>query len=229
MYKALNVPPSRLESDSGFSLGRESEINRDEMKFSKFVSRLRNKFTEMFDQVLKTQLVLKGILKQDDWDKFRPQIQYSWAEDSYYREIKKSEMLAGRLNILRDISEYAGRYFSMDWIRRELLAFTDEEVTTMDKEIAAEVSDERLAKDATIEWGATDTNFDPETDGADKSKTAPKRDPKEFTRKPNANGSNGSSKSVYAGLDPENEESLNSINSLFDELDHIGTEEELNE
>ena len=229
VYKALNVPPSRLESDSGFSLGRESEINRDEMKFSKFVSRLRNKFKEMFDQVLKTQLVLKGILKQDDWDKFRPQIQYSWAEDSYYREIKKSEMLAGRLNILRDISEYAGRYFSMDWIRRELLAFTDEEVTTMDKEIAAEVSDERLAKDATIEWGATDTNFDPETDGADKSKTAPKRDPKEFTRKPNASGSNGSKKSVYAGFDPENEESLNSINSLFDELDLIGTEEELNE
>ena len=86
-----------------------------------------------------------------------------------------------------------------------------------------------MAKDATIEWGATETNFDPETAGVDKSKTAPKRDPKEFTRKPNASGSNGSKKSVYAGFDPENEESLNSINSLFDELDLIGTEEELNE
>ena len=233
VYKALNVPPSRLESDSGFSLGRESEINRDEMKFSKFVSRLRNKFTELFDTMLKSQLVLKGILKSNDWDKFRPQIQYSWAEDSYYREIKKSEMLAGRLNILRDISEYAGRYFSMDWIRRELLTFTDEEVTNMDKEIAAEVSDEKLAKDATIEWGAADTNFDPATPvsagSSDKSKVVPKRDPKKFTRDPSTSGSNGSAKSVYSEFDPEDEEPLNTITNLFDELDQIGIEEEMNE
>ena len=196
------------------------------MKFSKFVSRLRNKFTEMFDHILKTQLVLKGILNQGDWDKFRPNIQYSWAEDSYYREIKKSEMLAGRLNILRDISEYAGRYFSMDWIRRELLTLTDEEVTQMDNEIQAEVNNERLAKDATIEWGATDTNFDAE---AKDGKDTPKRDPATLTRKPSNVKENGSKNGVYSEYTPENEESLNNINSLFDELDYIGNEEELNE
>ena len=88
LYQALNVPPSRLQSDSGFSLGREAEITRDELKFSKFIQRLRNQFTSFFDQILKTQLVLKGIIKIEDWDKFRPMIQYKWAEDSYYRETK---------------------------------------------------------------------------------------------------------------------------------------------
>ena len=112
----------------------------------------------------------------------------------------------------------------MDWIRRELLSFTDEEVTQMDKEISAEVSDQRLAKDATIEWGSTETNFDADMkDG----KESPKRDPSKLTRKPS--NVNGSKNGVYSEYDPENEESLNSINSLFDELDLIGTEEELNE
>ena len=153
LYQALNVPPSRLQSDSGFSLGREAEITRDELKFSKFIQRLRNQFTSFFDQILKTQLVLKGIIKIEDWDKFRPMIQYKWAEDSYYRETKNSEMLLGRLGLLREVSEYAGRYFSMDYIKREVLQMTDEEVREMEKAIAAEVKGEKLSPQTTMEFG----------------------------------------------------------------------------
>jgi len=233
VYKALNVPPSRLESDSGFSLGRESEINRDEMKFSKFVSRLRNKFTEMFDQMLKAQLVLKGVLKIEDWEKFRPQIQYKWTEDSYYREIKKSEMLSGRLNILRDISEYAGRYFSMDWIKRELLSFTDEEVTQMRREIEAEVNSELLARDATIEWGDSGTNFNMEEEGTNQPSDVAGRNSnsrggmKSESLKKTSKKS--SEKQVYAKFKPEDDMSINTINDLFDELDNFEIEEEMNE
>ena len=153
LYQALNVPPSRLQSDSGFSLGREAEITRDELKFSKFIQRLRNQFTSFFDQILKTQLVLKGIIKIEDWDKFRPMIQYKWAEDSYYRETKNSEILLGRLGLLREVSEYAGRYFSMDYIKREVLQMTDEEVREMEKAIAAEVKGEKLSPQTTMEFG----------------------------------------------------------------------------
>ena len=123
VYKALNVPPSRLEAESGFSLGRESEISRDELKFSKFIIRLRTQFSTIFDQILRSQLVLKGIIKLDDWEKFRPAINYLWSEDSYYREIKNSEMIQARLNMMRDVTSYAGRYFSMDWIKKNILQF----------------------------------------------------------------------------------------------------------
>ena len=153
VYKALNVPPSRLEQDAGFSLGRESEIGRDELKFAKFITRLRNQFTTLLDQILKTQLLLKGIIKEDDWDKFRPAINYEWAEDSYYREIKNSEMLQGRLNMMRDVTSYAGRYLSMEWIKRNVLQFNDEEIREMQREIDAEVDGGKVAKEATIEWG----------------------------------------------------------------------------
>ena len=159
LYKSLNVPPSRLESDSGFSLGRESEISRDELKFSKFVDRLRNDFVELFDHLLRAQLLLKGIIKDEDWDKIKHEIQYIWAEDSYYREIKSTEMLQSRLEILRDVSDYAGRYYSMDFIRREILQMTDEEIREMDKQIEAETEDGKLAKEATIEWGGSEVTI----------------------------------------------------------------------
>jgi hypothetical protein len=159
LYKALNVPPSRLESDSGFSLGRESEISRDELKFSKFVDRLRNDFVELFDHLLRAQLLLKGIIKDEDWDQIKHEIQYKWAEDSYYREIKSSEMLQSRLEILRDVSDYAGRYYSMDFIRKEILQMTDEEIREMDKQIAAETEGGKLAKEATIEWGGSEVTI----------------------------------------------------------------------
>jgi hypothetical protein len=155
LYKALNVPSSRLdEQSSGFSLGRESEISRDEMKFSKFIDRLRNKFTEFFDQLLKAQLILMGIIKEADWDKIKHEIQYEWAEDSYYREQKTAEILQMRMELLSTVAEYAGRYFSMEHIKKNILQMTDKEIRQMKKQIDAEVEGGTLAKDATIEWGA---------------------------------------------------------------------------
>ena len=153
VYKALNVPPSRLEQDAGFSLGRESEISRDELKFSKFITRLRNQFTTLFDQILRNQLILKGIIKEEDWQKFRPEINWEWSEDSYYREIKNSEMLTARLDLLSVCAEYSGRYFSMEWLKRNVLLLNDEEIRELQKEIDAEVEGGKLAKGATIEWG----------------------------------------------------------------------------
>ena len=154
-YKALNVPSSRIDdSGSGFSLGRESEITRDELKFSKFVQRLRNQFTSFFDQLLKAQLILQGVIREGDWEKIQHEISYEFAEDSFYREQKNSEILQMRMELLSTVSEYAGRYFSMEYIKKTVLQMTDEEIRDMQKQIDAEVKDEKIVKDATVEWGA---------------------------------------------------------------------------
>jgi len=154
-YKALNVPSSRIDdSGSGFSLGRESEITRDELKFSKFIQRLRNQFTAFFDQLLKAQLILQGVIREGDWEKIQHEISYEFAEDSFYREQKNSEILQMRMELLSTVSEYAGRYFSMEYIKKSILQMTDKEIREMQKQIDAEVKDEKIVKDATIEWGA---------------------------------------------------------------------------
>ena len=153
LYSSLNVPASRYEGDSGFSLGRESEITRDELKFSKFIGRLRNQFSKMFDTMLKTQLVLKGIIREEEWPILQHELQYKWAEDSYYRETKNSEMLLARLGVLRETAEYTGRHFSMAWIKKNVLQLTDEEVREMEKQIKKEVKGDKIAKDATKEFG----------------------------------------------------------------------------
>ena len=154
-YKALNVPSSRIDdSGSGFSLGRESEITRDEMKFAKFIQRLRNQFTVFFDQLLKAQLILQGVIREGDWEKIQHEISYEYAEDNFYREQKNSEILQMRMELLSTVAEYAGRYFSMEYIKKTVLQMTDEEIRDMQKQIDAEVKDEKIVKDATIEWGA---------------------------------------------------------------------------
>tara|TARA_Y100000593_G_scaffold93907_1_gene190562 strand:+ start:24005 stop:25738 length:1734 start_codon:yes stop_codon:yes gene_type:complete len=138
LYKALNVPTSRLMEETGFSLGRETEITRDELKFSKFIMRLRTQFVEVFDTILKTQLILKGIIKDEEWGEIKDGMEYMWAEDGYYREIKNTEMLRDRLSLAQDVSEYTGKFFSIDYIRREVLKQTQEEMDRMDREIEAE-------------------------------------------------------------------------------------------
>ena len=143
LYKALNVPSSRLMEDSGFSLGRDTEITRDELKFSKFILRLRNKFLELFDILLRTQLILKGVITEDEWGPIKDNLNYKWAEDSYYREIKSIEMLSQRLSLARDVSDYTGKFFSIDYVRREVLKQTDEQIEKMDKDIEKEKEKER--------------------------------------------------------------------------------------
>ena len=139
LYKALNVPVSRLNPEtSGFSLGRSNEITRDELKFSKFVDRLRNKFSDLFDQALRVQCVLKGICTDAEWDEFKENIHYDFIKDNNFSELKEAELMRDRLSLLASIDPYTGRYFSQTWIQRNVLRLTDDEIKDMQGEIDEE-------------------------------------------------------------------------------------------
>jgi hypothetical protein len=141
VYKALHVPISRMETDSGFSLGRSAEISRDEIKFNKFVEKLRKRFSEIFYQLLRAQLVAKGIITKVEWKDFKENIDFDFNSDSYFAELKEAEMLKERMEILRDLNDYVGKYVSHGWVRRSILQQSEDEMTEMDKEIKAEMSD----------------------------------------------------------------------------------------
>ena len=139
LYKSLNVPISRLNPEtSGFSLGRTGEITRDELKFSKFVDRLRNKFTDLFDQALKTQCVLKGVCTAEEWADFKQNIHYDFIRDNNFAELKEAELITNRLQLLSAVDAYTGRYFSQSWIQRNVLRLTDDEIGEMQKEMDEE-------------------------------------------------------------------------------------------
>ena len=151
LYRALNVPESRLESESTFNLGRAAEITRDEVKFQKFVTRLRKKFSELFHDLLKTQLILKGIITIEDWDDMSEHIQYDFIADNYFSELKEKEMLTERLGLLQQMDPFAGKYFSLDYLRRQVLKHSDAEIKEIDKQIEQEIADGKLADPATID------------------------------------------------------------------------------
>jgi hypothetical protein len=138
LYKALNVPVSRLESDTGFSLGRASEITRDEVKFSKFIARLRNRFTHLFDRILETQLVLKGICTKAEWKQIQEEVYYDFISDAHFAELKDAEILKERLTLLSDIDQHVGKYFSIAYVRKTILQQTEDDIKQMDKEMAEE-------------------------------------------------------------------------------------------
>ena len=138
LYKSLNVPISRLEPNQGFSLGRVSEVTRDELKFSKFVDRLRNKFADVFDQALRAQCVLKGICTAEEWNEFKEHISYDFIKDNNFTELKDAELMRERLTLLGDIDPYTGRYFSQAWIQRNVLRLTDDQIKEMQEEIDEE-------------------------------------------------------------------------------------------
>ena len=163
LYKSLNVPSSRLMEDNSFSLGRDSEVTRDELKFSKFILRLRNKFLDLFDTILKTQLMLKGIITEEEWQPIKDKMFYKWAEDSYYREAKAQEILRGRLELARDVSDYTGKFYSIDYIRREVLQQTDEEIKRLDKEMKKELEKEKQLAD--LGKGGDGMGMEPGDDG----------------------------------------------------------------
>lgn len=142
LYKALNVPISRMESETGFSLGRASEISRDEVKFSKFVRRLRNRFGILFDKILEKQLVLKGIIAPEEWAAIQQNLRYDFNVDSHFEELKQSEILQNRLQLLRDVDEYAGRYFSKTWVQKKVLQLNDTEIDELKKEMDKEKEEE---------------------------------------------------------------------------------------
>ena len=139
LYGALSVPVSRLEPNQAFSLGRTTEITRDELKFSKFVARLRNKFSDTFNQALRVQCVLKGICTAEEFDDFKQYIHYNFIQDNNFEELKEAELMTNRLTLLASVDPYTGRYFSQAWIQRNVLRLTDDEI----KEMQIEMDDEK--------------------------------------------------------------------------------------
>jgi hypothetical protein len=141
LYRALGVPESRIASDGGFNLGRSSEILRDELKFTKFVGRLRKRFANLFSDMLKTQLILKNIITPEDWEKISDHIQYDFLYDNQFAELKDSELMNERLGTLASIEPYIGKYYSVDYVRRKILRQTDTEIREIDEQIEKEIAD----------------------------------------------------------------------------------------
>ena len=142
LYRALGVPESRIAgSGEGFNLGRSSEILRDEIKFTKFVGRMRKRFSGVFNDMLKTQLILKNIVSPEDWETLKDHIQYDFVYDNHFSELKETELMNERLAVVGSIEPYLGKYFSAGYVRRNILKFTDTEIEEMDKEIDKEIKD----------------------------------------------------------------------------------------
>jgi len=141
LYRALGIPESRIAAEGGFNLGRSSEILRDELKFSKFVGRLRKRFANMFNDMLKTQLILKNIVTPDDWEKMEDHIQYDFLYDNQFAELKESELMNERLGTLATIEPYIGKYYSNHYVRTKVLRQTDQEIEEQDEIIKKEIKD----------------------------------------------------------------------------------------
>jgi hypothetical protein len=148
LYKALNVPVSRLEPQQGFSLGRTTEITRDELKFMKFVDGLRLKFSQLFDELLRVQLILKNILTEDEWKKYKQHICYDFLKDNNFTELKETELIRERMTTLALVDPYQGKYFSVDWIRKNVLRQTDEDIKIIDQQIEEEAMNPRFQNPA---------------------------------------------------------------------------------
>jgi hypothetical protein len=139
LYRALGIPESRIAAEGGFNLGRSSEILRDELKFAKFVGRLRKRFANMFNDMLKTQLILKNIVTPEDWEKMEDHIQYDFLYDNQFAELKETEMIQGRLGNLAQIEPYIGKYYSTEFVRKRVLRQTDQEIEEIDMQIEDEI------------------------------------------------------------------------------------------
>ena len=138
LYESLNVPLSRLESDNAFSLGRASEVTRDELKFQKFVDRLRRRFSKLFLEILEKQLILKKIITQADWNKWQSDISISYSKDNYFAELKDAEILSERMNSLSTVENYIGNYISREWTMKNILKMNDDEIKEMEAQIEKE-------------------------------------------------------------------------------------------
>jgi hypothetical protein len=140
LLQSMNVPFSRLEPQGGglVGLGRSTEVTRDELKFQKFITKIRNKFSQIFDHALKTQLVLKGICTSEEWEEFREKIYYDYKKDNNFAELRDAELLQNRLQILGTIDPYVGRYYSQEWVKKNVLQMSDEDIEEMNKQIEKE-------------------------------------------------------------------------------------------
>ena len=136
LYRSLNVPMNRLEQEQQFSLGRATEISRDELKFQKFIDRLRNRFANLFYDILKKQLILKNVITEDDWNSWKNKVTVDFLRDNHFAELKEAELLRERIQSLDQITNYVGEYFSKEWVQKNVLLFDDETIDNMNKEIA---------------------------------------------------------------------------------------------
>jgi hypothetical protein len=198
LLQCLNVPYSRLEENGGgfAGMGRSQEVTRDELKFAKFVTRLRNKFTQLFDHALRTQLVLKGICTSEEWEDFKEDIYYDFQKDNNFTEMRASELLQNRLQMLQLVDPYIGRYFSNHYIKNKILMMTDEEIEKMDEQLAEEkdsLSDDMQGPVMNAPQGGADPN--------------------EFPPEDNTTENTEEEESLTPGLDKEVDKSVVSINT----------------
>jgi hypothetical protein len=184
LYRSLNVPISRLESENSFSLGRANEITRDELKFTKFIQKIRKKFTPLFTDLLKTQLILKGIISLEDWDTMKEHIQYDFLKDGHFAELKEAELLNDRIQTLDSIQSYIGTFFSKEYVLKHVLRMNDTEVDEMRDQIAREMEMDPMDGGITIPVGGDGVTRYPEVGGApipadDYSKFSGEEDPED--------------------------------------------------
>ena len=182
LYRSLNVPISRLESENGFSLGRSTEITRDELKFTKFVQRIRKKFSPLFTDVLKTQLLLKGIIAPEDWPEIQEHIQYDFLADGHFAELKDAELLENRLNQLQTVEAYIGTFFSKEYVLKKVLRMNDTEIQEMRDQIKKETETDPMDGGIVVPDGGDGIQripvdpagmpVDPEMDASDRAKMA---------------------------------------------------------
>ena len=165
LYRSLNIPVSRLLTDSGFNMGRASEITRDEIKFTKFIQRLRKRFCALFQDLVMTQCTLKGIMTIEEWDVHKENVIYDFHDDNHFFELKDAEILKDRIEQLQGVSEYLGTYFSVEWVRKHVLKQTQQDIDEIDKQIAAEKAAEIIDPEAGTNMGGPDGGFGAMPDG----------------------------------------------------------------
>ena len=186
VYRSLNVPISRLESESSFSLGRSTDITRDELKFTKFIQKLRKKFVHLFTDVLKTQLLLKGVISLEDWDIMKEHIQYDFLKDGHFAELKEAELLNDRISTLQNIESYIGTFFSKEYVLKHVLRMNDAEIAEMRDQIASEAEKDPMDGGVPNDGGDGIQRYptdpagmavDPEMDAGDRAALAYGMDP----------------------------------------------------
>lgn len=172
LFKSLNVPMTRLQSDSTFSLGRATEVSRDEVKFSKFITRLRNKFSELFSKLLERHLILKGVCTVEDWKEWKHEISFDYAVDNYFHELKNMEIMRDRVGLFREMEEMIGKYYSHEYVRRFILHQTDNEMKEIDDQIKKEKDDPRYvdSEEDDLNLGGVSSVGDQQPDSAEQER-----------------------------------------------------------
>ena len=173
LYKSLNVPISRLDPEAQFNFGRATEITRDEVKFSKFINRLRIKFAILFAKILERQLILKGIITPEEWDGIKNRIRFKYSQDNYFAELKEIEILSGRINTLQQVDDFVNKYYSNEWVRRKILRQSDEEIQEIDQQINDEMQNTQYNPSEPQAMGGENSNTSPDESNGNEYAYAP--------------------------------------------------------